>query len=1103
MANFDFGRRGLFSSKTQLLCGLAAFGFSLIVSGLSDAKTIYVNAARPEGGNGTSWGSAFKYLQEALRVSVTGDNIYIAKGKYYPDDFNADANGQNLNYGDREISFAIKAGVNLYGGFAGNEAALDQRDPVANETILSGEIWEVDPADPDTAGYQRYWSLHVLTLAGNATFDGLIIEKGRANGDNPPYNQGGGVYIQAGTLNLVNCTVRECLAAQDGGAIFGNVNATGCTFSDNRADNEFLLTDAKLNDPLGTQHAWIYSPVCSGGAIKGNIVANNCKFLNNTVRVRSLSGIGITSTASGGAISGNSVVVRRCEFDGNATDATSLFISSDGNSDATAHGGAIEASLTTAVDCVFTNNSAYARSMARQTPPNQANNYPWWTYPHSRGGAVYGRVGATNCVFADNLTTGEYIDGDNYNLRSFGGAVYAMGESDIVNSAFVGNETRYLETGSTSAHLPWITNLAGGGAVRAAPGSRLPLASSTFLDNETDISGTCLSVGGNVSILSNIFWDTFAAQETLIWVDGLTNESARARISNRLYPTPSTETINIVKGSLNGVNIFGSNADLGDPPGRSIPDSDPLFVDVTSPAGPDGVWKTADDGIRLTGASPAIGKGHPLFLPVDKFDLDEDGNTTETTPVDNANFARIQNATLDLGAYEFGDILLAPEIQVEDPAGLVLTDGVGTVTLAATAGVPVTRTFTIRNMGTLPLRDLRVSRSGPNSGAFTLAQPALQTLAAGRSTTFAVTFTPRAEVDLIAKLFVFSNDLDENPFDIDIIGRARIPQITVEQPSGTALVSGVSTVNYGNVDRIVGLSRTFVVRNSGDGDLVISRITAAGTHASDFAVSGVPARVAPNAFGTFVVTFKPKANGARMATLNIVSNQPGAQSTFVVNLRGTGVSAPEIEIYQPPGSSLVAGGSLGYGTVKTGLAFTKTFTIKNVGSANLNKIAVSISGAAVFKLVKPTAASLATGKTTKFTVTFKPTASGLRTAKVTVTSNDADESPFVIKVSGTGKLPGTTSKTKKTTTAGSGSSGKSAATVGTMTAANGLRYRTITVVKTADWNRSGRKVEVSSNLVDWFSGRKHTTVLVNDKKILKVRDNTPVQPGRKRHIRFK
>ncbi len=46
-------------------------------------------------------------------------------------------------------------------------------------------------------------------------------------------------------------------------------------------------------------------------------------------------------------------------------------------------------------------------------------------------------------------------------------------------------------------------------------------------------------------------------------------------------------------------------------------------------------------------------------------------------------------------------------------------------------------------------------------------------------------------------------------------------------------------------------------------------------------------------------------------------------------------------------------------------------------------------------------------------------------------------------------------------------------------------------------------VVVSSNLLDWYSGNQHTTVMIDDGTLYKVRDNTPVTPKSKRYIRLK
>jgi len=112
----------------------------------------------------------------------------------------------------------------------------------------------------------------------------------------------------------------------------------------------------------------------------------------------------------------------------------------------------------------------------------------------------------------------------------------------------------------------------------------------------------------------------------------------------------------------------------------------------------------------------------------------------------------------------------------------------------------------------------------------------------------------------------------------------------------------------------------------------------------------------------------------------------------------------EIVVNQPMGTNLVDGASKGrFGTVavgKTGAA--KVYTIKNTGFGKLTGLEVSKSGThgKDFIITQPAKRSLAKGEKTTFTVKFKPSRVGTRKAEIHIKSNDSDENPFDISISG-------------------------------------------------------------------------------------------------------
>lgn len=233
------------------------------------------------------------------------------------------------------------------------------------------------------------------------------------------------------------------------------------------------------------------------------------------------------------------------------------------------------------------------------------------------------------------------------------------------------------------------------------------------------------------------------------------------------------------------------------------------------------------------------------------------------------------------------------------------------------------------------------------------------------------------------------------------------PEIGVEQPVNASLAEG-ATKSFGSVATGASGSLTFTIRNSGTSLLSGVGVTLDGTAAADFSITANPATSvsAPDGTTTFTVKFAPKTAGAKTAALHIVSND---EDEAVVNLTLTGtafVNVPEIVVQQPAGSDLVDGATKkSFGTLvigKTGTA--KAFTIKNIGQANLTGLVLTKDGkqAKDFIITSPGKAVLAPGQSTTFKVKFKPTAAGVRNAAIHLKSNDANESPFDIKLTGTG-----------------------------------------------------------------------------------------------------
>jgi len=199
------------------------FGFSilsiLMFSTSIDAfaaGTLYAKPVPTGDADCSSWSNACT-LQTALIQAVPGDEIWVAGGVYYP--------GTN-----REDSFLMESGVQVYGGFAGTETLLEERDWFANPTVLSGDIDgndtnKVNGIVTNVSNIVGNNAYHILVGSGvdqTAVFDGFILNAGQADGTTLYHNNGAGVYLTLGNPTLNNLVISANTASNAGGGIYND-----------------------------------------------------------------------------------------------------------------------------------------------------------------------------------------------------------------------------------------------------------------------------------------------------------------------------------------------------------------------------------------------------------------------------------------------------------------------------------------------------------------------------------------------------------------------------------------------------------------------------------------------------------------------------------------------------------------------------------------------------------------------------------------------------------------------------------------------------------------------------------------------------------------
>ena len=523
----------------------------------SASAVVYVDADRP-GGNGASWAQAYQTIAAAIQGSGNDETFWIAEGTYLP-----------------SATLQPRRGSKLYGGFAGNETALSQRNVTAHPVIVDGS---------STGSRVCY----ISAIASNVRLDGLTFANGSGvagtlNG------QGAGVCVDQSHTDIANCTFNNNHSAIYGGGVF--VYRTTASIS----DCHFNGNSSGGGGGIGTDRA----PMTISG----------CSFSNNHAVV----GVG---EGGGVRLYLENYTVEDCVFINNSA----------------GDGGALQltVSTTTVTRCAFTNNSVTRGGggvhLNRGTATFSASTFTLNTSPVQGGGlyTFYAPVTVEDCIFYMNSSP----NGGGLSLDYDTGIIdYVRRCRFVANTATVGGAGMHsyardcvLESCSfenNSAPNGAGLRLHGGIDDTANPDFSSVLYNCTFYGNNATTGyggGMVNSFCPMVYIYNSIFWNNSA---------GL----AGADIFNAGSSSMTTRSCDIETAANSHGSVTESNT-------RRI-SLDPDFVD---PDGADNTSGNLDDDLSLEDTSPCVDSGDGDFdatLDIQKFgriDVDTVPNTGVGTP---------------------------------------------------------------------------------------------------------------------------------------------------------------------------------------------------------------------------------------------------------------------------------------------------------------------------------------------------------------------------------------------------------------------------------------------------------------------------------------
>lgn len=149
----------------------------------------------------------------------------------------------------------------------------------------------------------------------------------------------------------------------------------------------------------------------------------------------------------------------------------------------------------------------------------------------------------------------------------------------------------------------------------------------------------------------------------------------------------------------------------------------------------------------------------------------------------------------------------------------------------------------------------------------------------------------------------------------------------------------------------------------------------------------------------------PTLSGDYTVTVNYSGSLTNGAQDY--SLIVTHLTPQDIDVQQPAGTAAVNGGNRDFGSVLAGASTDLAFTLLNTGAADLTGVSLTRSGtdAGRFAVLTQPSATVTPGGSTTFTLRFTPGTPGPKTASLSIASNDPDENPYTLTLTGTGLTP--------------------------------------------------------------------------------------------------